>query len=580
MKNQFFTKALALSILICSAYLFSNAQAPNTQWQKCIGGSGDEFAQNIIKLSDGNFLTCGTTNSHNGNFNATHGSYDAFLVKTNGEGDILWKKTYGGSDFDAFYNMVETTNGDIYAIGATSSNDGQVSGLHGSVGTEDIWLAKLNSNGNLLSQHCYGGSGDDYSIKLIQTHQGNLAFVGITSSNDGDVPNNHGDYDGWVVKLNTSGAIDFSVTIGDTAYDDLTGMAQVSGGFLVTGITSTLTGDIAPKAYDAVAAKIDNSGGIVYYRKYGGSKSDDCNAMIISSDGNAVLTGHTGSTDGDVIGNTAFNVWTFKIDVANNGNILWQSFFGNPTDTAAGFNLIETHDGGFAIVGAIGPNEGAPLRTWDAYAGKIDATGNLLWKKRFGGNKFDGINSVVEENNHSLLMAGSSKSNNGDVHGNHGGAQDVWLVNLDGCEQRNSNPQPPAPETVVSCKCNVLGYGCFPTSWGCKMACASYCHNHRMADTGSISDDESSAINIYPNPVSEFSTIAFSLNQSEKVSIRIYDMTGRLIKTICNEVLPSGLNELKWNATDEKQNEVNAGLYLLMFDTEYYSETKKLSVIK
>ncbi|MEP7170917.1 MAG: T9SS type A sorting domain-containing protein, partial [Bacteroidota bacterium] len=365
------------------------------------------------------------------------------------------------------------------------------------------------------------------------------------------------------------------------AYDDLTGLAQVNGGFLVTGITSPETGDLAEPVFDAHVAKLNAAGNIVYYRKYGGSKSDDCNAMVLASDGNAVLTGHTGSNDGDISGtNNGFNVWTFKIDVANNGNILWQNIFGMPNDTAAGFNLTATHDGGFVVVGAIAPNEGDPARTWDAYAGKVDANGNLLWTKRFGGNKFDGINSVVEENNHSILMAGSTKSNNGDVHGNHGGPEDAWLVNLDGCGLRISNPNPPAPETVVSCKCNIPGYGCFPTNWTCKMACASYCHNHRTANGENILTDNESYIDIYPNPVSNSATISFSLEQSEKVSVNIFDLTGRLVKTLVDATLPEGANQLKWNATDENGNNINTGIYFLRFETPYYSESKKISVTK
>ncbi len=593
MKKYFKKKryAFIVTTMMFSATII--AQTPSIQWQKCIGGSKDEFIQNVIKLSDGNYLSCGNTNSHNGDFNAKHGDYDAFLMKTNGAGHIIWKKIYGGSDYDAFYDMVETSNGDIYAIGATASIDGQVSGLHGSVGSQDVWLAKVNSKGALLSQHCYGGSGDDYSIKAIITQQGNVMFVAITSSNDGDVSNNHGDYDGWVVKLNTSGTIDFSVTIGDTAYDDLTGLAQVNGGFFVTGITSPQTGDLAQPVYDDQVAKLNQSGGIIYYRKYGGTKSDDCNAMVLSSDGNAVLTGHTSSSDGDVTGNYGFNVWVLKIDVANNGNILWQNFFGMPNDTAAGFNITTTHDSGFVIVGAIAPNKQEPLQTWDAYAGKVDANGNLLWTKRFGGNKFDIIMGVVEENDQSILMAGATKSNNGDVHGNHGGPQDAWLVNLSECGQQILNPYnstennlsreiPPSPETVVSCLCSVPGFGCGPLSTYCKMACGIYCRRLHVGfgQESSSTFKKESFIKVYPNPVFGKTTITFSLEKSEKISVKIFDITGRFVKSLTDNFLNEGRIELNWNTTDENENNINPGIYFLKFDAQNYSEVIKIIVSK
>ena len=181
--KKILTKVLALSILICSANLPTNAQTPNIHWQKCLGGTEDDFAQNIIKLADGNYLTCGFTNSTDGNFNATHGDYDAFLVKTNAAGHIIWKKTYGGSSFDALYNMLETSNGDIYAIGTTYSNDGQVAGKHGGPDDGDVWFTKVNSQGHLLSQHCYGGNGDEWSTGINRTSNNKIVFTGSTSSN-------------------------------------------------------------------------------------------------------------------------------------------------------------------------------------------------------------------------------------------------------------------------------------------------------------------------------------------------------------------------------------------------------------
>src|SRR6185503_9724946 len=100
-----------------------------------------------------------------------------------------------------------------------------------------------------------------------------------------------------------------------------------------------------------------------WYRTYGGSRSDDCNASVLADDGNAVLTGHTSSNDGDVPDNEGFNSWVWKINVANGGDIIWQTHFGIVADTAAGFNLFKTNDGGFVVVGAIAPNEDEPLET-------------------------------------------------------------------------------------------------------------------------------------------------------------------------------------------------------------------------
>jgi hypothetical protein len=321
--------------------------APSICWQKCIGGKRDEYAQSIIKLADGNYLTCGITNSHTGDFNAIHGNYDAFLVKTDSKGDIIWEQTYGGSKDDVFYNATEMANGDILAIGTTASDDQQVSGNHGKPGTNDIWLVKINSTGKLIKQHCFGGSGDEATaLSVIISKESNILFAAETNSVDGDVFNNHGDYDGWIVKLEPSFAIDWAVTIGDTAYDDMYNVYEINGDFLVTGTKATVSSSFDGRLenyYDAHAALLDQSGNIIWYRIYGGSLSDDCNASVLSADGNAVLTGHTSSTDRDVIGNNGFfNAWNWKIDVAHDGDIIWQNFFGGvESDTTAASILLK-----------------------------------------------------------------------------------------------------------------------------------------------------------------------------------------------------------------------------------------------
>ncbi len=537
MKN--ITRLLSNILIIALSTFFqpAKAQAPNIQWQKCIGGSDDDFIQNIIKLHDGNYLSCGATASTDGNFNAKHGSYDAFLMKTDGAGNIIWKKTYGGSGVDLFFNMAEASNGNIYAIGSTTSNDGQVHGNHGGDNYGDVWVAIINSSGKLLSQHCYGGSGDEYALGITLTSDNKVVFAAETNSNDGDVSNNHGDSDGWVVKLKSNGSIKWETTIGDTTYDNMYTIAVVNGNYLVTGTKATLSSlstDNLPRYYDAHAAFIDHSGNIIWYHIYGGSGSDDCNGSVLTSDGNAVLAGHTSSHDGDVPDNNGFNSWVWKIDVANGGNILWETYFGVVADTAAGFNVFQTSDGGFVVVGAIAPNLEEPISTWDSYIGKVDANGTLLWTKQFGGSDFEAINGGVEELDGSLLLVGETVSNDGDVSGNHGGPEDCWVVNLSDEGEKLSFPE----------------------------------------------NSSSLELKSYPNPFSTSTTISFSLAQSENASLKIFDMEGRLIRVLANDAMSEGTHLLTWDVRDENGNAVTAGIYFLKMQTANESETIRLSVVK
>jgi hypothetical protein len=108
---------------------------------------------------------------------------------------------------DIFYNAIEAANGDIIAVGTSGSNDKQVTNHHGAAGSDDIWLVKTNSKGVLIKERSYGGTQSESTLNvgmsegLMIDQSGNILFVGETSSNDGDVSGNHGDYDGWLVKV-------------------------------------------------------------------------------------------------------------------------------------------------------------------------------------------------------------------------------------------------------------------------------------------------------------------------------------------------------------------------------------------
>ena len=120
-KNLLLGSFLILSINILP--LLETGQDPQLHHLRCIGGTGEDGILYVIKLRDGNFLSCGYTDSKDGDFDVRNQSFDAFLLKTNADGDIIWKKTYGGSHDEVFYNIMETASGDILAIGTSGSND-------------------------------------------------------------------------------------------------------------------------------------------------------------------------------------------------------------------------------------------------------------------------------------------------------------------------------------------------------------------------------------------------------------------------------------------------------------------------
>src|SRR5438552_1972453 len=138
-----------IAVLVTLALLRTaetRAQAPAIQWQKCLGGSSDDRSYSFIRASDGGFVIAGWTSSNDGDVSGNHGGLaDAWIVKLTATGSIQWQKCFGGTGDDYAESIVQTSDGGFAVAGETSSNDGNVSGNHGGLG--DAWVVKLSATG-------------------------------------------------------------------------------------------------------------------------------------------------------------------------------------------------------------------------------------------------------------------------------------------------------------------------------------------------------------------------------------------------------------------------------------------------
>jgi hypothetical protein len=122
-------------------------------------------------------------------------------VKLTSIGSIEWQKSLGGTGEDQAYSIQQTNDGGYIIAGYTYSNDGDISN---NIGFVDTWLVKLNSLGSIEWQKSYGGTGGDAAFSIKQTTDGGYIVAGCSESNDGDVSGHHGEGDFWVVKLSSS----------------------------------------------------------------------------------------------------------------------------------------------------------------------------------------------------------------------------------------------------------------------------------------------------------------------------------------------------------------------------------------
>jgi gliding motility-associated-like protein len=403
------------------------------QWSRLLGGSSEELGFDCLEASDGSIMIVGDTYSTDGDVTSNNGGQDLWVLKLSPLGAIIWQQTYGGSNTELGGQMQETADGGFILQVVTTSEDGDVVGFHPGSGTQDEWLLKINSSGNVEWSRALGGSGLDSGGRLILTADGGfLASFSSTESNDGDVTNYHGTGDCWLVKLSATGTIEWSRTVGGSQREFGTDVLEQSNGdIMLLGTTASSDGDIAHNqgGYDVLLARLSSSGTLLWERTYGGSLYDDCRSLVQTLDGGFILTGSSSSSDGDLSTNQGEqDVWLLKVDA--NGSPEWQRSFGGAL-SEFGF-LTEEADGGFLLSGYTYSNNGdvqASNGGRELWFVKFSSVGDLLWQRCLGGSNEDWGYLQTRTSDGGYVAFGYTYSNDGDVSGNHG-QRDMWVVKL------------------------------------------------------------------------------------------------------------------------------------------------------
>jgi hypothetical protein len=196
----------------------------------------------VQQTSDGGYVVTGQTNSTQGDVSGNNGAIDVWVVKLSATGTIQWQKCLGGSSNDYGTSIKQTSDGGYIVGGKTDSNNGNVTGNNGA---QNVWLVKLTSTGTITWQKCYGGTGFDGANSVQPTNDGGYIFAGEASSNTIDVSGNHGSYDFWVVKTNSVGVITWQKCLGGSVTDIANSVQQTSdNGYVIGGRASSSNGDI------------------------------------------------------------------------------------------------------------------------------------------------------------------------------------------------------------------------------------------------------------------------------------------------------------------------------------------------
>ena len=279
----------------------------NILWEKSFGFSGHDHSYDIVETADGGFFFSGflDVTSSNGdggglsafNSNAAHGVGEFWGTKLDANGEIEWRRFFGGSNNDRSFGVITAFDGGYILTGASESNDFDISNNKGSY---DFWIVKVDKNGTMEWERSFGGTGIEQSQDIAKTADGNYVIVGNTFSNDTQVTKNNGEADIWLIKINEQGELLWEQNFGGSSFEDAHSISLMTdGGFLIAGNSRSSDNDVTENfgENDFWCIKTDSNGEMISQFSFGGSGLDFGFDAIESNDGSIVLVGESASAD-------------------------------------------------------------------------------------------------------------------------------------------------------------------------------------------------------------------------------------------------------------------------------------------
>lgn len=291
-------------------YLVKTDSLGDTLWTKTYGGSDWDFGYSIQITPDSGFIICGETYSFG------NGNSDVYVVKTNKSGDILWTKAFGGTDTDIGHSVIISNDSNYVIVGETSSF-----GLDSS----DVYLLKIDQNGDTLWTKRYGGTKDDIGYGIDKTSDNGYIIVGSTNSFS------PGDKDVYMLKTDSLGILEWTslqgdITINTDTDDEGRDVKQLPDGkYIIIGYTKSF-GILGVSNLYAVLT--DSGGGWISAPSFGQYGLGEGFSMVIGSNGNYFFAGNA-----DNYGSGLTDMLLIKVDSIKNPNAILINIFNDTTIT-------------------------------------------------------------------------------------------------------------------------------------------------------------------------------------------------------------------------------------------------------
>jgi hypothetical protein len=424
----------------------SRAQTgPEVQWQRCLGGLQHDQGDVILTTHDGGYAVIGATNcSDEGDVSTNHGGSDIWLVKLSAVGTIEWNRCIGGSADEYPMSAIETPDGGFVIVGRTDSPE---LGTHlvDNRAAYDALVVRTDQTGQVLWRKTLGGTADDRANGVCSTQDGGFAVIGTTASADGDVIGNHstnGYTDAWLLKFTADGTLSWTKCVGSKTWDRGDCITQLrDGSYAIGGYAESFdSGSTVLGLGLAWLARLDTAGHIVWNRMLGGSNGISVVLNLLERhDGSIIATGT--NAGGAVLVPRIDSSYYYRNPqdcgvacVSPNGDLLWQRRVGG-TSFDEFFGATLDSENGVVASGLTSSRDGTIMHNHGGYSDvwlvRFDSTGGISWQGTYGGSDRDEARSVVATPDGGYAVVGYTNSLDGDVSGYHDqNGFDAWFVKL------------------------------------------------------------------------------------------------------------------------------------------------------
>jgi len=578
-------------------------------WATYYGGTGQDNCDGSREMgaitadNSGNIFVTGfslstnfpTYNPGGGNYfqGNNAGTMDAFILKFSNTGAREWATYYGGSADEMGISIATDDSSNVFVTGNTFStnfptyNPGGGAYYQTSGGNGDVFILKFSDAGIREWATCYGGSSSDVGYSIATDNSGNVFVTGNTFSST-NFPTydagggayfqgtNAGSFDAFILKFTNTGVRQWATYYGGTDDDNGYSIAtDTSGNIFLTGMTRSTNFPIYDPGGGAYyqtsilgyrtvfMLKFSNTGVRGWATYYGGSTNDYGRSIATDGSGKIFVTGNTSSTNFPTFdpgggayfqGSNAGSDDAFILKFSNTGARERATYYGGTTGDIG--RSITTDDSGNVFVTGntlssnfptFNPGSGAYYQAaltggHEAFILGFSNTGARQWATYYGGSSTDYGMSIITDASDNIFLTGFTLSSSFPTY-NPGGSAYFQGTN------------------AGSYDAYILKFA--SSSTGIE-------DNRHMLSANPIS------LNAEPNPAKSFTVIRYSLPIAEKLSLQIFDISGKLVKNLVNEFQSSGVHNLIWNGKDEYERRVVDGVYFYMLETPTQKFTRKL----